>query len=133
MDRPFEHIDLGEGTWVDIYTVVTRGMRKKFRNAATTGAVGRLHINGDTDLSNENAVKALLLANLAAFDLEAVDDSYLLHGIKAWSWPDQVTLEIIDAMPAAVIAKILERMQVLYSEVPQEEQKKDIGTSSQLI
>ena len=132
MDIPCERIDLSNGMWVDIYAMVTRGMRKKFRNAATTGAVGRLHINGDTDLSDENAVKTLLLANLAAFDLEAVDDSYLLHGIKAWSWPDPVTLEIIDAMPAITIAKVLERMQVLYAEVPQEQQKKDTGTSLQL-
>ena len=131
MERPFERIELGEGDWVEIYTLVTRGMRKLFRNAATASAVGKLHINGDMDLSDQNAVRNLLLANVASFDLNAIDDSYLLHGIKAWSWPDPITLDVIDGLPSATVAPILERLQFLYGEVSEDTQKKDTVTSLQ--
>ena len=129
MDRPFERIELGEGDWVEIYTLVTRGMRKLFRNAATAAAIGKIHINGDTDLSDQNAVKRELLANVASFDLNAEDDAYLLHGIKAWSWSDPIRLDVIDLMPSATVAQILERLQALYTEVPEDTQKKDTATS----
>ena len=131
MDKPFEHIEFPDGQWWDIWTVVTRGMRKRFRNAAMGAMLtGTLHFNGGSDLSDPEKLKAAILANPGSFNLNAIDDGYLLHGTKAWSWPEPVSLDVIDTLPDDMVSKVLARMAILYAEVSEEIQKKDIGTSS---
>lgn len=131
MDRPFERIELGgdddHRQWWEIYTLVTRGMRRQFRKAAMSAITGKMDVPAGTDLADPEQLKAALLNNASLFDLNAVDDGYLLHGTKAWSWPEPVSREAIDALPDALVEKVLERMRALYAEPGEEAQKKDIG------
>lgn len=127
MDRPIERILFDSGDWWEIYTEVTRGMRRKFREAAMKALTGKLDLNGHTNLSDPDQIKAAILSQPQLVNLNAVDDGYLLHGTKAWSFPQPFSLEAVDELPDAIVEKVLERMRLLYSEPGEEAQKKDIG------
>ena len=119
MDR--ERIDLPDGEWVEINTVVTRRMRKAFRKAGMASILsGGINGAGSMDLTDAEAVKTYIMAHPERWDLDAVDDSFLLHGIQAWSWPGPVTAEALDALPAALVDAILARLRVLYAEATPE-------------
>ena len=122
MDRAFERIELPDGWW-EIWVVPTRGMRKMFRAAVGNAIAGKLHLNGNA--ADPEALKAALIAQAGNFDLNLVDDGYLVHGTKDWSWPEPVTAAFIDTLPDPWVDKVLARMRVLYAETTEEEQKKD--------
>ena len=112
-----EIIDLPDGAWVEIKTVVSRRMRKAFRKAGIAIALGGGSNGvGPIDLADPGAIKAHIMAHPEKWDLDAVDDAFLLQGIQAWSWPEPVTPEALDALPAASLEPVLARMQALYAE-----------------
>ena len=117
-----ERIELPEGAWVEVKTVVTRRMRKAFRKAGIASVLsgGASNGAGPIDLEDPEAIKAYIMAHPERWNLDAVDDSFLLHGIQAWSWPGPVTAEALDALPAASVDAILARLRVLYAEATPE-------------
>lgn len=125
-----ERIDLGDGQWWDIRTIVTRRMRKAFRAAGLRGFAKGLTGNGHSavDLSNPEEVQKAVLASPDKWDLDAVDDAYLLEGSAAYSFGDKVNMEAIDALPADVIDKVLARMRELYAEMPEAKRKSFFGS-----
>ena len=124
MERAFERIELPEGNWWEFWTAVTRGMRKQFRLATMAAVAGKLKLNG-TDISNRDALTAEVMAQASNFDLNMVDDGYLVHGTKAWSWERPVDIAFIDSLPDEWVGKVLDRMRVVYAEPTEEDQKKD--------
>ena len=129
MDRAFERIELGGELWWEVYTEITRGMRKAF-NHATITAMGRgLAIHGDIDFTDIVQVKKAALSSPETFNLDAIDDAYLLHGTKAYSYGDQVTIEMIDNLSDEIVQRVLPRMRTLYAAITEEEAKKDTAPS----
>lgn len=124
MDRPYEQIELPEGQWWQIYTEVTRRMRKAFNRAALKGLGGGLKSNGQImDFSDQNAMQQLLMAHLDQVDTDSVDDAYLLVGTRAYSFGEEVTLEAIDGLPDRYIQPVLARMRELYGQDMEENQR----------
>ena len=116
MDIEFERINLPDGQWVEIRATVTRRMRKKFKAAAIKGFLTGSNGTQLGDLSDPDTLKAYIMAHPDRWDLDAVDDAYLLEGISAWNWPGLITLEAIDAKPAGTMETVLARMRALYAE-----------------
>jgi len=113
------------GGWFDIKTTITRGMRKAFRQAGLRGfAKG---IGKDVDMTDADALRKAVLASPDKWDLDAIDDAYLLHGIVAYSFGPVVDLATIDALPDEAVAPILRRMQELYAEMPEGMRKNSSG------
>ena len=112
-----EKIPLPGEHWVEVRSVVTRRMRKAFRAAGIKGFLGGIQ-NGHTggDLSDPEAIKALVMAHPDQWNLDAVDDAFLLQGIVTWSFPEPVSLEALDDLPAATTDVILEHLRALYTE-----------------
>ena len=115
---PIERVELPDAWW-EIRTVITRGMRKAFRRA---GFPILARADG-MDLSDPEAFKRVVMANPGAFDLDAIDDAYLLYGTVAWSYPEPVSLEALDKLPEKDVAVVLDRMRELYAEVTEEARK----------
>lgn len=127
VERPTERIELQGGYWFEVWSEVTRGMRKAFRKAALSIVSGGLDVNGTSiDLSNPDAFRLAAMAHPERLDLNRVDDAYLLYGIKAWSGGDTITLEELDDLPDSVVSKVVVRLTELYSEPTEEESKKGI-------
>lgn len=113
-----ERIDLGNEQWWDIRTVVTRGMRKEFRKASLSGLSSGM--NGHAiDLTNPEELKTYVLSHPDKWNLDAIDDAYLLHGTIAFSFGDKIALEIIDRIDDKIVSEILARMKELYIEMPE--------------
>lgn len=117
-----ERLDLGDGQWWEIRTRLTRAMEKAITRASLA-AVPKLPQNGAV---SEEEVRTRLLENIGAVDIGQVEDAYLLHGTVAYSFGPTVSMEIIDALDASIVRRVLTRMFELYS--PQrvtEEQRED--------
>ena len=129
MERTTERLNFDDGSWWEIYTVVTRGMRKIFNQAAMASvASGLKAANGAVDLTDADSMKRAVLGQADQIDLNTVDDAYLLYGTKAYSY-GAVELSIIDTLPDIVVAKVLDRMRELYAAPTKAESKKGIVTS----
>ena len=116
-----ERIELPDGAWVEIRTVVSRRMRKAFRKAGIASVMGGgSNGAGPIDLTDAEGIKSAIMAHPEKWDLAAVDDAFLLHGIAAWSWPEPITPESLDDLPAASLEPVLARMQALYAEAAPE-------------
>ena len=110
-------IELQGGQWWEIRTVVTRRMRKAFRAAGLKGFLGGLTSNGTVvDMGDPEALKRLAMSHAGDWNLDAIDDAFLLAGTVAWSFEGNISLEAIDALPERYIKPVLERMQALYAE-----------------
>ncbi len=118
-----ERIELPNGNWWEIKTVVTRKMRKAFR-AAVFQAMPRLP---GVDLADAEAVKKAVMESPQKLDMDAIDDAYLLGGTVAYSY-GEVNQETIDSLPEAVTDKVLARMRELYAELTEEKRKAFFGT-----
>ena len=121
MEREFERIDLPGGQWWELYTEVTRGMRKVFTAALLRGVRGPMGTlaKAGVNLQDAEAVKDAMLSNIDSIDLGALtqqDDAYLLHGTRAYSYGERVTLDVIDALLEKDVARVLTRMRELYQE-----------------
>ena len=78
-----ERIELPDGAWVEIKTVVSRRMRKAFRKAGIASVMGGgSNGAGPIDLSDTEAIKSSIMAHPEKWDLAAVDDAFLLHGAE---------------------------------------------------
>ncbi len=116
-----ERIELPEGAWVEIRTVVSHRMRKAFRKAGIASVLsGGSNGSGPLDLSDPEAVRTYIMAHPEKWDLNTVDDAFLLHGITAWSWPEPITAEALDSLPDAWVESVLIRLRALYTEAPPE-------------
>ena len=118
-----ERIEFPDSSWWEIHATVTRGMRKAFRKAGVAGFAKGLRNGAELDLTDADAMRRAVMAHPDAWDLDAVDDAYLLYGTIGWSWPELVTPETLDARDNAVVAQVLSRMQQLYAEIPEEARK----------
>ena len=117
-----EKIDLPDGQWWEIKTTITRGMRKEFRKASLSGLSSGM--NGQKiDLSNPEELKAYVMSHPDKWNLDAIDDCYLLHGTVAFSFGDKITREAIDQIEDKITSKVLARMKELYQEMPEEVRK----------
>ena len=114
-----ERVELPDGAWWEIYSAVTRGMRKAFRRAG----LQVLSKADGVDFSNPEAFRKALLVHPDALDLDTVDDAYLIAGTRAWSFPDPVTLEAINELPEKVVSTVLDRMRELYAEATETARK----------
>ena len=119
MPEHTERVELPDGNFWEIRTVITRGMRKAFRRA---GLQILAHADG-VDLSDPEAFKKVVMANPGALDLDTIDDAYLLHGTASWSYPEPVSLEAIDKLPEKDVTVVLARMRELYAEVTEDARK----------
>lgn len=127
VERAFERIELPGGQWWDVYVVITRGMRKAFRKAALGIVSGGLDVNGTSiDFSNPDAFKLAAMSHPERLDLNRVDDAYLLLGTKAYSFSDEISIEVIDNLPDEIVARVVARLTELYSEPSEDEAKKGI-------
>lgn len=125
-----QRIDLSDGEWWLIKTVVTRGMRKAFRSAGLksffTGDV-----DGDAiDLGDRQMLRKRILAHPESWDLDAIDDAFLINGTVSWSFQKPITLETINDLPDKYVKPVLERMTALYTE-PMEESLKNLPSRPQ--
>ena len=126
---PTERIELENDQWWEVYTVVTRGMRKAFRTAGLQTVAGAFKDNGKAfNMQDADALQAVVLAHPDQLDLDAVDDAFLIHGTKACSFGKQVTRAMLDALPEGVVQPVLHRLQELYAEVNEEARKNLSGT-----
>ena len=125
-----ETITLPDNNFWTIRTIVTRGMRKKFQNAALgiIGTSGRSS-NGDLDLADPNVLRKAMLNDPAALNLSSIDDAYLLYGTIAYSFGEIVSLEVIDELDERMVGPVLLRMQVLYAAPTEEESQNFTGIS----
>lgn len=116
-----ERIELPGGGWWEIRTTVSRGMRKAFRKAMLKGYLGGL--DGSVDLSDPEALQNAVLSNPGSWDLDALDDAHLAHGVVQWSFEGKPTLEAIDALDEDVSIPVVARMRELYAEKTEEARK----------
>lgn len=122
-----ERIDLPDGQWWEIRSVVTRAMRKAFRKAGLQAFLRGANGSGpEIDMQNEDALQKLMMQHPERWDLEAVDDAYLLYGSLSSSLLKDVSLEAIDQLPDKYVEPVLARMRELYAQ-PSEEQLKNSG------
>ena len=116
-----ERIELPNGQWAEIKTVVSRRMRKAFRKAGIASVMGGgSNGAGPLDLSDAEGIRAYIMAHPEKWDLNTVDDAFLLHGVIAWSWPEPITAEALDALPDAWVESVLIRLRALYTEATPE-------------
>jgi hypothetical protein len=127
VERQIERIDLPDNQWWDVFTVCSRGMRKAFRKAALGIVSGGLDVNGTSiDLSNPDALRLVAMSHPERLELNRVDDAYLLLGTKAYSFSDEISLDVIDNLPDSVVSLVVARLTELYAEPSEEEAKKAI-------
>jgi len=127
VERATERIELPDNSWWEVYTTVTRGMRKAFRKAALGIVSGGIDVNGtQIDFSNPDAFRLAAMAHPERLDLNRVDDAYLLLGTYAYSFSNEVSLEVIDNLPDTIVSKVVARLTALYTEPSEEEAKKAI-------
>ena len=112
-----ERINFPDGSWWDIRTIVTRRMRKAFHKAGREAFARDLHLNGN---DSPDDLKRLAMANMEHWDLDSVDDAYLIEGTYAWSMTPPITSSIIDSLPDEVVNKVLVRMREIYAEAQEE-------------
>lgn len=127
MAEDTERISLPDGSWWEIRTVVSRRMRKEFRKAGLRGFASGLRNGHQVDWEDPEALRKAILSNPEAWDLDAVDDAYLLQGTIAWSRPEPFSLEAVDALPEALVAPVLVRMRAYYAEMPEAERQRFFG------
>ena len=115
-----EKIELSDGAWWTIKTMVTRGMRKAFRKAGLAGFIGGIEKGVDIDFTNQDSLRKAVLAHPEAWDLDAIDDAYLLTGSVSYSFGDKIDLAIIDGLDDKYVEPVLNRMRELYAEMAEE-------------
>ena len=115
-----------DGNWWQIKTRVTRGMRKQFRQAPLKSMSGALRQNA-MDTSNPDSVREALLRSPDSWDINAIDDAYLLHGTSAWSWSEPITQASIDAKDDMYSSLVLDKMRALYAEPTEKERDAFFG------
>ena len=115
---PIERLELPDGAWWELYSIVTRGMRKKFRDAGIRAFAGGLGNGTQPDLSDPAALQGAITAHPDKWDINAVDDAYLQHGTHATSYEGP-----FDSLPDAVTEQVLRRMRELYQEQPEAARK----------
>ena len=118
-----ERIELPDGAWVEVRTVVSRRMRKAFRKAGIASVLsgGASNGAGPIDLADPEAIKAHIMAHPEKWDLDAVDDAYLVQGITTWSWDrPAVDIDTLDSLPADALERVLVRLRILYAEATPE-------------
>ena len=126
---PTERIELENDQWWEIYTIVTRGMRKAFRTAGLQTVAGAFKDNGKAfNMQDAEALQAVVLAHPDQIDLDAVDDAFLIHGTKACSFGKQVTRVMLDGLPEGLVQPVLDRLRELYAETTEEARKNLSGT-----
>ena len=118
-----ERIELPNQNYWEIKTTVTRGMRKAFRKAGLAGFVKGIEKGVDIDFSNQDSLRKAVLANPGAWDLDAIDDAYLLVGSVAYSFGDKVDLATIDGLDDKYVEPVLSRMRELYAEIGEEQRQ----------
>ena len=109
-DRKYQRIALADGAWWEVYTEVTRGMRKRVNRASMAGLPSGMAPESEDPL----AIRKALLARLSDFDLNAVDDAMLLQASKAFSYGPEVTVEAIDAISDVETEKVLVVVRALF-------------------
>lgn len=123
-----ERINLPDGQWWDVRTVVTRRLRKAFRRAGLKGFMRGIDGNSaNIDISDRDALQRAVLAHPDAWDVDAIDDAYLIEGTVAYSFSDNVSLQTIDSLPNEIVEPVLVRMRELYIEMPESEHKSFFG------
>ena len=115
-----ERMELTGGGWWEVRKNVTRSMRKAFRKAQLKGYLGGLD---GQDASDTEALQKAVLSNPGSWDLDALDDAYLVHGTVGWGFEVKPTLEAIDALPEEMGAPVLRKMRELYAERTEEARK----------
>jgi len=109
---PVERIELPDGAWWEIYSIVTRGMRKKFRDAGIKAFAGGWGNGSAPDLADPAALQAAIASHPDRWNVNAVDDAYLIYGTHANSFEGQA----MDDLPDRVTETVLARMRILYTE-----------------
>ena len=116
---PVERIELPDGGWWEIYSIVTRGMRKKFRDAGIRAFAGGLENGNQAAWNDPAALQGAITAHPEKWDVNAVDAAYLLHGTHANSFEGQA----MDNLPDVVTEQVLRRIRELYAEQPEAARK----------
>lgn len=122
MDNHVERLTLPDGGWWELRTIITRGMRKQI-NQASIRALGP---NAGKMLAGPDGA-AQLLEHPEAIDVNAVDDAMLLIGTVAYSYADQVSLEVMDQLPDEITNLVLARLHELYADLAKAEQAAFFG------
>ncbi len=104
------------GSWWEIKTVVTRGMRKQFR------AAGLKAISPDLGLEtlDADALQKAMAKNPGAMDLDGIDDAYLMAGTVAYSFGKKISIAAIDDIEDKYVSHVIDVMRELYADVDEE-------------
>mgnify|MGYP001590123947 FL=1 len=116
-----ERIDLGSGQWWDIRTRLTRAMEKAVTKASL-GAIPQMRLDGETD---PEKIRSQILGQMAAVDIGAIEDVYLLKGTVTYSFGPTVDIATIDALDAGLVRQVLTRMYELYTPQRLSQEKRD--------
>jgi len=120
-----ETIKFDDGSWWEIRTFITRGMRKKLRVEMMAGLA--LPESRDIDMEDKEAVKSYLMEHLSTIDVNNQDDGYLLYGTVAWSFDNDINIEAIDELDDHKVEYVLVKMKEFY-DVTEDTLKKGITT-----
>ena len=119
MPEHTERVELPDGNFWEIRTIITRGMRKAFRRA---GLQALSNVPG-VDFADPEVFKKAFQTRPDLVDLDLVDDAFLLYGTVSWNYPESISLEAIDKLPEKDVALVLARMNELYVEKSEEARK----------
>ena len=111
MERAFVRIDLADGQWWEVWSVLTRGMRKAMNQGSLAALPPGLKMCSGDVVGN---MRENMLAYPSKLNLNAVDDAMLLAGSKGFSWGPIVSLQAIDEIPDADVQRVLAEMYRLY-------------------
>ena len=106
-----ERIDLGNRQWWEVRTTLTRAMEKAITRASM-GSIPPIRLEPNMDAEK---IRAQLLSQASSVDIGAIEDVYLLKGTVAFSFGDNVSIEVIDGLDANMVRTVLDRMYQLYN------------------
>ncbi len=125
---PTKRIDFEDGSWWEVYTSPTRGMRKQLRTAGQRSYKLPPDVQ-DFDPEDPASLRRLLIQHPDSINLDIYDDTLLLVGTAAWSYDMDITSENIDMLPEQHINAVLEQLRVHFAEVTDENLANGVGTS----
>lgn len=108
-----ERLELGDGNWFELRSVLTRGMRKQIDLASHKAIDRDKAISAGVNVENPQELKEWVLRQPEYLASSLVDDALLAVGIVSFSYPGKES-ESLDDIPDALGRKVLERLRKLY-------------------
>ena len=104
-----ERLTFQDGSWWDIKTLFTRGMRKRLDMVAQKAIPYDKAKEAGVNLENPDELKNFILRQPEYLASSAIDDQMLLMGTVGFSY-GMVTLDVIDNAPDENVKAVLKRL-----------------------